>query len=220
MSDIDVYKTLYPNLRLIHNEILSCYHICSEADAWQLHRLHEILGSEIIAKAAIRQLERWPGQPLFVSTLRKRCRNRLPRDFYGSRLQEWGVYLLVALNHSCTKIGLSSNVLHRAFVLSGNNPNQTRPVNIRFDMNNSFVILGFESKATAAAAEKELKEKTANAFTPPPDWAPYMSAKTEWRLYNTKVTDAFQQIAEDSSRLRIVKASLAPVQMSMLELLA
>lgn len=220
MSDIDVYKMLYPNLKLIPNEILSGFHICSDADAWQLHRLYEFLGLEVIANAVICQLERRPGQPLFVSKLRKRYGRRLPRDFYGSKLQEWGVYLLVTLDHSSAKIGLSSNIRYRAFILSGNNPNQTRPISIRFSMDNSFVILGFESKATAAAAEKELKEKTADSLTSPPDWALYMSGETEWRIYSTKITDLFQQIAEGSSKLRVVKASLAPVQMSMLELLA
>lgn len=220
MSDIGVFRALYPNLQLIPDQILRNYHIADEMDAWQLHRLYEVIGLEIIEKSALRQMERWPGEPLFVSSLRKRYKHRLPRDFYKSGPEEWGVYLLVVLDHSIAKIGMSSNVPRRAFNLSGNNPYQTDTAKIRFDLDNSFVITGFKSKRGAADVENKIKEKTVNTSVLPPEWTSCYNGITEWRLFDRHMIDRFIEASERDNGLKIITVSSMSVQMPMLDLLA
>lgn len=47
MSELDELRELYPNLRLIPDDVLSGYHLETDADAYQLHQLYDVLGLEI-----------------------------------------------------------------------------------------------------------------------------------------------------------------------------
>lgn len=219
MSDMALFQELYPNLKLIPDEILVGYHIAEEMDAWLLHRLYEVLGPEIIKQAALKQMEKWPGKPLYVASLRKRYRHRLPQDFYRYKPAEWGVYLLVALDHQTAKIGLSNNVPHRAFTLSGNNYHQSKLPQIHFDLKNSYVITGFASRSRAQAAEKLLKQMTADKSARLPGWSPVGSGESEWRSFDQHVMDSFLEVSKSDAGLSVVSVSSLPTKIMVRDLL-
>ncbi len=220
MSELDELRELYPNLRLIPDDVLSGYHLETDADAYQLHQLYDVLGLEIIAKCASRQATRWPGQPLFVSSLRKRYRRRLPRDFYRVGQQSWVVYLLVSLEGECAKIGMSSDVLRRAMTLSGITWMQPEPPPLRFDFDVSLVIADFKIRAAAAAAERVLLENTRDLAVQPPDWTCYYcNGKNEWRNFGPTLIERFRTEGKGLQLFRVTQHLEANPRLTMLDML-
>lgn len=206
MAYLSEYKLLYPNLALIPDDILIYYDLETEFSAYQLHRLFDVVGLKIITEWAQRQASKYPDKPLFVSTLRKRYKHRLPRDFYGSKSSQWVVYLLVALGHRHAKIGVSSAPAKRAEMLSGINPKQTRPKIMQFDLDQSLILSGFTNKCQATKTEKNLLFITQNQANLAPSWAPYQHGSSEWRSYSQALDNEFEKASKDLC-LNLTKAS-------------
>lgn len=190
------FKHIYPNLALIPDDILNGIDLEEEFNAYQLHRLYDILGLGIIKKTVDAQQAKYPDSLLYVATLRKRYKHRLPRDFYSAIPKPWCLYLFVTDDHKKAKIGISTNIQKRAFTLSKGNPAQTVPAPVRFDMAASLVISGFEYKSDAQYAETALKKQTLADVCAPPEWTPYYNARTEWRTYSDDLKATFSAIVD------------------------
>ena len=201
-----IYKELYPNLALIPDNILDGVDLSEEFNAYQLHRLYDIVGIDVIQKSVLRQREKYPESQLYVSTLRKRYKHRLPRNFYGDKPKSWCLYLLVTDDREKAKIGVSTNAHKRAFALSRGNPRQTQPAPMRFDLRASLIITGFKAKDDAFAAEAALKEQTLSTLCATPDWTPYFDARTEWRSYSNALEALFRTIASHDKTLILRRA--------------
>ena len=202
-----IFKDIYPNLALIPDDVLDGIDLDDEFNAYQLHRLYDIIGLVVIKKYVVSQRKRFPGSLLFVGTLRYRYRHRLPRDFYDTQPKKWCLYLLITQDKAKAKIGISSNVQRRAFNLSKGNPAQTVPAAVQFDMAASLIISGFECRSDAQMAEARLKELTLHSLCLPPDWTSYFNAPTEWRTCTDDLRMAFSTIANADKNLTILPAT-------------
>jgi predicted GIY-YIG superfamily endonuclease len=202
----EYFKKIYPNLTLIPDEILDGFDLEQEFSVYQLHRLYDVIGLNSIISAVISQQKRYPGTKLFVSKLRKQHKKNIQGIFYENSHQNWIVYLLVTLDHRFAKVGISTNITKRAFDLSGGNFWQTDPRPIQFDMDESLVISGFNSKKDALAVEKSIKNLTIDALCDPPDWTCFLNAKTEWRIYSDNLIRIFRSRINNNDNLKILSA--------------
>jgi hypothetical protein len=145
-------------------------HVANDMDARRLLYLVEQIGAEKIVKSATNYTQKYPGTRIFVSTLLKRYRIKVPvRIFAPVNIPLYRVYLLLHAASSKLKIGFSSDWLNRAVRFK-----------CQFDLDLSVGIDFGSDKAGAMAAEKMAKTTFQWARTKPPPVPFGAGGRTEW----------------------------------------
>lgn len=145
-------------------------HVENDMDARRLIYLVEQIGEEKIVGSAYRHSQKYPGSRIFVSTLLKRYRTKVPaRIFAPINVPFYRVYLLLHPASSKFKIGYSGDWLCRAARFECD-----------FDLDRSIGIDFGGDKASAMAAEKMAKIIFQWARTEPPPVPFGACGHTEW----------------------------------------
>lgn len=145
-------------------------HVENDMDARRLLYLVEQIGAEKIVSSAYRYSQKYPGSRIFVSTLLKRYRIKVPaRIFAPVNVPLYRVYLLLHPASSKLKIGYSGDWLYRAARFECD-----------FDLDRSIGIDFGGDKASAQAAEKMAKSIFQWARTEPPPVPFGAYGHTEW----------------------------------------
>lgn len=145
-------------------------HVENDMDARRLLYLVAQIGAEKIVGSAYRYSQKYPGSRIFVSTLLKRYRIKVPaRVFAPVNVPLYRVYLLLHPASSKLKIGYSGDWLCRAARFECD-----------FDLDRSIGIDFGGDKASAKAAEKMAKSIFQWATTEPPPVPFGAYGHTEW----------------------------------------
>ncbi|MCI3943180.1 Orf17 [Pseudomonas syringae] len=137
-------------------------HVANDLDARQLRYLVDQVGAEKITGSASRYSKRYPGSRIFVSTLLKRYRVKIPKAVYGPvHIPIYKVYLLLHTPSAAFKVGCSGDWISRALSF-----------NCEFDPDRS-VAMAFPNKAAALGAERMALNLFSVAKSEPPHEVPY-----------------------------------------------
>lgn len=145
-------------------------HVANDMDARQLRYLASQVGVDKITGSASRYTQQYPGSKIFVSTLLKRYRVKVPTAVYAPvHVPIYKVYLLLHIPSATFKVGCSGDWVSRAVSF-----------NCEFDPDRSTAVT-FASKAAALDAERKALQIFPSARTVPPAEVPYgASGHGEW----------------------------------------
>ena len=151
-------------------------HVGNEMDAHRLLYLVEQIGAAKVAGSAESYTQKYPGSRIFVSTLLRRYRVKVPAQVFAPvNVPVYRVYVLVHVASRKLKIGVSGDWLTRVlrfshdYSLAG------------FDLDRSIGISFHGDKETALAAERIAKDTFRGALTTRPDCVPFGAyGHTEW----------------------------------------
>lgn len=138
-------------------------HVENDMDARRLLYLVEQVGVAKVERSAAKYSEKYPGSMIFVSSLLKRYRVRVPTRVYAPvNVPFYRVYLLLHPASSKFKLGCSGDWISRA-----------SQFNCDFDLDRSIGIGFGADKVNALAAETMAKERFHFARIDPPTSVPF-----------------------------------------------
>lgn len=145
-------------------------HVENEMDARRLLYLVEQIGAAKVEGSAERYSQKYPGSRIFVSTLLKRYRVKVPARVYAPvNVPVYRVYLLLHPASGKLKIGYSGDWIGRA-----------ARFRCDFDLDQSIGISFHGDKESAKAAEKMAKSVFQWASAEPPSVPFGAYGHTEW----------------------------------------